>query len=502
MTEPILIQGGRVLRDGMAAAEDVLVADGRIVAIEPAGTIDAGRGRPHDAGDRLLMPGLVNGHTHSHGGLSKGLIGDRVALEIFLATGGATNASRTLADKRLSATLSAVELIRKGCTTCFDMIGEIPAPSPEGLTAVGEAYDTVGMRAVVAPMMADETLYRALPGLLASFPPELRERVADRRATSAEANLAAARTAIERWPFDRSRLRPAVAPTIPLHCSDDFMKGCAALAADHDTVLQTHLAETKLQAMFGPTRYGTSLTAHIAELGLLGPRFSAAHGIWLSDEDMRIIADHGGSVVHNPMSNLRIGSGVAAARRLLDAGVRLAIGTDATNTSDGQNMFEAQRLAAYLSRIADPDPGRWLSVEETFRAATVSGAEALGFERVGRLEPGWAADIVFLDLGHISYVPLREPLLQMVFAESGAAVARVMIAGRLVLDGGRVLTVDEAGLRREAEAARDRLDAANADARAAASPLADLVGCFCLGHARQPHELARALYGAPPDDPA
>lgn len=495
MTDPILITGGRVLRNGAAAFEDMLVEDGRIIAIEPAGTIDPNRGRACAAADRLLVPGLVNGHTHSHGALGKGLIDDRVALEVFLASGGPTNASRTLADKKLSATLSAVELIRKGCTTCFDMIGEVPVPTADGLIAVGEAYDTVGMRAVVAPMMADRTLYTALPGLLDAMPPDLRAKAEALGAASAETCLAAAREAIARWPFDRARLRPAVAPTIPLHCTDEFMTGCAALAADHDTVLQTHLAETKAQAIFGTTRYGKSLTAHLAALGLLSPRFCAAHGIWLSEADMALIAAHGGSVVHNPMSNLRLGSGVAAARRMLDAGVRLAIGTDATNTSDGQNMFEAQRLAANLSRIADPDPGRWLSVEEVLHAATLGSAEALGFDRVGRLAPGWAADIVFLDLAHINYVPLREPLLQFVLAENGAAVDAVMIDGRMVLEAGRLLTVDETKLRAEAEAARDRLDAANADARSAVTPLADIVGCFCLGHARRPHELARTLYG-------
>src|SRR5262249_61962501 len=117
------------------------------------------------------------------------------------------------------------------------------------------------------------------------------------------------------------------------------------------------------------------------------------------------------------MSNLRLGSGVAPSRALLDAGVRLGIGTDASNTSDGQNMFEALRLAAFLSRVGDADYGRWLSAEEGFRAATEGSAKILNFDHIGRLEPGYRADIVFLDTGPIHYAPPRNPLPPMLPAE-------------------------------------------------------------------------------------
>jgi 5-methylthioadenosine/S-adenosylhomocysteine deaminase len=182
---------------------------------------------------------------------------------------------------------------------------------------------------------------------------------------------------------------------------------------------------------------------------------------------------------------------------MLDAGLTLAIGTDASNTSNGQNMFEALRLGAYLSRIADADPRRWLSAEEVFRAATEGSAAALGFRGIGRIEPGFAADIVFLDLAHINYVPLRSPLLQLVFAENGAAVDSVMIAGRMVLERGRMLTIDERKLRAEAEAAVARLDRKNAPALANSRKIGELVGHFCLAHARAEFPLHRRL----PDGP-
>ncbi|MGF1551455.1 MAG: amidohydrolase family protein [Paracoccaceae bacterium] len=503
MTDPVLIAGGLVLvgEPPEARPADILADAGRIVAVEPAGTIDPSSARPLDASDRLVVPGLVNGHTHGHGALAKGQVADRSPLEVFLTAAGGFGGSRTLDDKRLTAELTAVELVRRGCTTALDMFGEVPVPSVEGMSAVAEAYETVGMRAVIAPMMADRTLFQAIPGLLDSLPEPYREKARAMATAPTEDTLAGLEAVLKGWSFDRERLRPGVAPTIPLHCSDAFMQGCARLAEDHGTILQTHLAETKTQNLKGRERYGHSLTAHLEGLGLLTERFSAAHGIWLDGEDMARLGAHGCGVVHNPMSNLRLGSGVAQARRLKEAGVRLGVGTDASNTSDGQNMVEATRLAAYLSRLCDPDPARWLDAAEAFEAATVGSASILGFERVGRLAPGWAADMVFLDLAHVTYTPLRAPLLQMVFGESGAAIRSVMIAGRMVLEEGRMLTVDEARLRARAGEAAARLEAANAEAIRGAEAMADLVGCFCLGQARRPCGLARTVWEGGEIDP-
>jgi 5-methylthioadenosine/S-adenosylhomocysteine deaminase len=494
-----LVSGGRVLRADLKTCDpaDVLVEDGFIIAIEPPGRIAGEDVDRIDASDRLLVPGLVNGHTHGHGGLGKGAVGDRVPLEVFLSASGAINGSRTIEDKRLSATLTAVELVRKGCTAAYDLFVEYPVPSREGIDAVASAYGEVGMRAVIAPMMADRTLYSALPGLIEALPPDLQDRARKIELAPYEASIVAARDIIMSWRYDRNQLRPALGPTIPLHCSDAFLVACARLAEECDVALQTHVAESKTQAVLAVRKYSKSLVAHLQELGVLGPRFSAAHGIWLDSDDISRLADEGASVVHNPMSNLRLGSGVAPVRAFLDAGVLLGIGTDASHTSDGQNMLEAQRLAALLSRVADVDPDRWLSVEEVFRAATEGSAAILGFDRIGRLEPGYRADIVFLDVGHINYVPLRDPLRQLVLAENGAAIDSVMINGRFVLRQGRLLALDESCLRRQAEAAIERLDAANAGSARAAEPFRDLVGHFCLAHARAPFHVHRRL----PDDP-
>jgi guanine deaminase len=484
MTDRLLIVNGLLLPDAREAARpaDLLIEDGLIRAIgSPGEFAGAEAASVLDASDRLLMPGLVNAHTHAHGSLGRGAVPD-VALEGFLAASPAINGQRTLDDMALSATLSAVELLKKGCTALFDMSAESPLPTLAGLHAVASAYAAVGIRAVVAPMLADRTLYQAYPELLAGLPASLQPALAALRAADPAACLAVVRQAAQDWPYDPAQVRLGIAPTIPLHCSDDFLQGCAALSAEFGLPLQTHLAESQAQAVFGAQRYGRSLVGHLDALGMLSERVSVAHAIWISDADMALLARAGVTAVHNPLSNLRLGSGIAPVRRMLERGLHVALGSDGANTSDTQNLFEAARLAVGLSRVVDADEARWLSATDGLLMATETSARALGWgDQIGRIAPGYRADLLLLDLSRPEYVPLRDPLRQLVHGESGAAVDRVLVGGRLLVEGGRVLTVDEAALRRQAQAAAERLDALNADGRHLAAALRPGVSAFCCG---------------------
>jgi cytosine/adenosine deaminase-related metal-dependent hydrolase len=491
-----IIRGGRVLDAATHRADpaDVLVDGATIEEIGRPGMPAPESAVTLDARDRLLIPGLINAHTHAHGALVRGLAGDRIPLELLLNQAGVLNGNRTLEDKYLSAQLSAIEMVRKGCTACYDMFVEFPAPSLDGVHAVARAYSDVGMRAVVAPMMADRTFYQALPGLLDAIPAPARAAVEALRATPYETSLATCREVLKSWPFDRDRVRPALGPTIPMHCSDEFLRACRDLAREYEVGIQMHVAESRGQAVSGVKKYGKSLTAYLDEIGLLGPRFTAAHGVWLDAEDIKRLAGAGGSVAHNPPSNIRLGAGIAAAREMLDAGVRVGVGTDSPSSSDTQNMFEAMRWASYLSRIATPDYRRWLSAAEAFTMATQGSASVLGMgDRIGRLASGYRADIVLLDLRRPDFVPLNDALLQLVFSEAGAGVDTVMIDGRIVLDRGRLVTVDEEKVRASAEAAAARLKEANAGLAATARGLEEFVGAFCLGLAREPYRTTRVL---------
>jgi 5-methylthioadenosine/S-adenosylhomocysteine deaminase len=433
----------------------------------------------------------VNAHTHAASNLSKGLA-DRWSLELLLNASPWTTGGRTLDLKYLSAFIGAIEMVRKGCTACYDLVAEIPAPSRDGIEAVASAYRDVGMRAVIAPMMADLSFYQAIPGLVAAMPPTLRERVEAIQLNPHEVSLATCRSLIETWSFDRDHLRPALAPTIPHHCTDAFLTGCRDLAAEQAVGVHMHVAESKPQAIVGIARYGTTLVGHLQKLGILTPNFTAAHAIWLDDDDIRRLADGGAAVAHNPGSNLKLGAGLAATRRMRNLGVPVGVGTDGCSCSDNLNMFEAMRLAAFGSRVQGPDPREWLTAAEAFEAATVGGARALGLgDRIGQIAPGYKADVVFLDLTSINYVPLNEPLHQVVFCEDATGVDRVMIGGRMVVEGGAVLGVDMRKLASDAAGAVAKLAEVNAGARALVQALEPIVLDYCVGLARKPYHVER-----------
>src|SRR6266853_110812 len=491
-----ILRGGRVLdiAAGTADLADILIEDDTIREIGAPGCPAPADAVEIAAAGRLLHPGLVNAHTHGHGNLAKGM-GDRWTLELLLSAAPWITGNRTAEDGYLSTQLGAVEMVLKGCTACYDLSFEWPLPSADGLALAGKAYADVGMRAVVAPMVADRSFYEAIPGLYDALPQPLKERVAELRLPPAEATLAAIRTILRNWSFHRDLVRPAMAPTIPHHCSDEFILGCAALAREFDLGLQSHVAESKVQAVTGIRLYGRTQTAHLDRLGVLGPHFAVAHGVWLDNDDMTRLGDHGASVAHNPGSNMRLGSGLADARAMLDAHVNLGIGTDGASCSDNQNMYEAMRLASFVSKVQGPDTGRWLSTREAALAATEGSARTLGLgDRIGRIAPGYKADLVLLDLDHPNWMPFNDPVNQLVHCEDGTAVDSVMVGGRLVVEHRRILTVDLARLRDRATASRDRLAAANADNRRLYEALAPVVGSHCPGLARMPYQVHR--YGA------
>ena len=352
-----LITNGRVWgperRDAQLA--DILIKADEIVEIGPSGLNAPSEATVIDATDRLVIPGLINAHTHGHGALCKG-VGDRWTLELLLNAGPWISANRSLEHKYLAALIGACEMLLKGCTAAYDLYVEIPVPTVEGMTAVGSAYRDAGMRAVVAPILADRSFFEAIPDLVDALPGELREKVSKIQMASSDETIATAAKLLSQWSLDRTWVRPALGPTIPLHCTDEYLLATHRLASEYEVGLHTHLGESKIQALAGLKRYGKTLTAHLDGLGFIGPNFTAAHAVWLDSDDIKRMADRGASVAHNPGSNMRLGSGIAPVREMLDAGVNVGIGTDG-GTLRGQSKyvrgdaFGFVCLAASLSRL-------------------------------------------------------------------------------------------------------------------------------------------------------
>jgi guanine deaminase len=190
--------------------------------------------------------------------------------------------------------------------------------------------------------------------------------------------------------------------------------------------------------------YGKTLPEHMQALGFLGPRVNFEHGIWLTQRDIEIVRDTGTTIVHNPISNMKLGSGICPVPRLLDHDVNVALGTDGMSSNDGNDMFAALKVAGLLHKLWDIDYERWLGATEAWRMATAGGAQAAGEgSGLGRIEAGRRADLVLLDLDSAVFTPLSMPLNQVVFGSTANAVRSVMIGGRWVVRDGQVTGVDE-----------------------------------------------------------
>ena len=215
---------------------------------------------------------------------------------------------------------------------------------------------------------------------------------------------------------------------------------------------------------------------------MISSHFTAAHCVWLDTEDIQRLADRGACVAHNPTSNLRLGVGVAKTREMLNAGVGVGIGTDASTCSDALNMFEAMRMAAYVSRIHQPDPEYWLSAEDVLLMATEGSARALGLEKqIGQISPGVKADLVFLDDTAIQYTPLNNPVRQVIFHENGSGVRDVMVGGKFVVRNHRPTGLNYEDLRTQVAEAMDRIRVKIAEKTPMIRDLEPLVSKFCVG---------------------
>ena len=489
-----VVRGGRLLdiAKRTAAPADILIKGDTIAEIGRPGLAAPAGAVAIDARHRLLHPGLVNAHTHGHGNLGKGMH-DRWTLELLLTGSQWVGIGRNLEDKYLSTLIGASEMVLKGCTAAYDLAAEFPLPSVEGLSAMAKAYEEVGLRAVLAPMVADLSFFEAIPGLMGRLPPALQKEVESFRPAPWKATAKQIKTALQKWPFVGVQL--AVAPTIPHHCSDDFLIACRDLAREYGVGLHSHVAESKVQVVAGYQRYGSTLTAHMDKLGLVNERFTVAHGVWLDNDDMKRLGDRGASVAHNPGSNMRLGNGLADVRGMLSARVNVGVGTDGANCADNLNMYEAMRLASFASKVQGPDVERWLTTDEALLAATDGSARVLGMAgEIGRIAPGYKADIVFLDLHHINWIPTNDPVNQIVHTEDGNGVHSVMIGGRMIVENRKLLTVDLPKLAAQAAASQARRAPLTAQAKKLYDRLEKVVGAFCPGLAKAPLHIHR--YGA------
>lgn len=439
MSDCYTIQNVRVpTAEANYARLDIQIAEGQIAGmgdcLDPIGVVIDGE-------HKLLLPGFVNAHTHSSELWQRGLI-PPLPLELWLAK---LYDFPPLEPEQiyLSALGTAVETLLSGGTTVVDHLVPIPGRERESIAAAVRAYQEVGIRAYVGPLLHDE----ALP---ASIPSGTDEAIADPQLPSTTDTLAILDDAIRSFHRPAEGVSMMVAPTGVQLCSDAFLEGCVDLSDRHQLCRHTHLLESKAQKILSQEKYGCSAVKHLKHLDFLGDRTSLAHCVWLDDLDIDILAQTGATVVHNPLSNLRLGSGIAPLLKYRQAGVNVTFGCDGAASNDSQDVLEAIKIGTLLHNTTDFEYRRWITPREAIAMASFGGAKGLGLgDRVGSLQVGMEADLVLYDLTTLSLLPRTDPIGLLVLGRPTQAVHSVWVRGRQVVAAGDVLTTDVPQLKQE-----------------------------------------------------
>ncbi len=387
-----------------------------------------------DCHGRVVMPGLVNAHTHVPMTLLRGLADD-LRLDVWLM-GYMMPVEREFVNPEfvtLGTKLGCAEMIRSGVTCFADMY--------YFEDAIAQATADAGMRALCA-----QTVLR--------FPtPD---------ATSYEESLALAREFIERW-RGHPLIVPAPAPHAPYTCTPEILRACAELAVEFDVPLHIHLSETALEVENSRRDHGMPVVPWVKKQGLFDAKVLAAHCVHVDEGEIRALKNFNAGVAHNPTSNLKLGAGIAPVARMLELGVDVGIGTDGAASNNDLDMFEEMRLAALVAKGTSGDPTA-LPARAALSMATRLGARAMHLDHLtGSLEPGKRADLIVVDLDQLHNVPAfdRDPngiYARLVYASKSTDVVDVMCNGRWLMRDRALLTLDERELRAAAQVEARRVD--------------------------------------------
>jgi 5-methylthioadenosine/S-adenosylhomocysteine deaminase len=367
-----------------------------------------------DAGEHIVMPGLINAHSHLAMTLFRGFADD-LPLDPFLARVWEAEGRFIRPDTvTIGTRLAFAEMIRGGTTMALDMYW-----FPE---ASADVASETGFRLINGPIFVDFDGPDGIPA--AERAPRGREF-------------------FQRY-VDNPFILPCVLPHGTYTVSPDVLKQAWELAVDCNAHFHTHASETADEVSTVRERYGMTPPQHLDHLGLLSPRTSLAHCVHLSDDDIRLIAERGAAAVHCPISNLKMGSGIAPLPKMHAAGIPVLLGTDGAATGNDLDMWKQMRLAAILHRGVNHDP-TFNSAENVVACATRQAAAALGIgDRFGSLETGKFADLILIDLGSEHLVPMYDVFSHLVYAVGREDVSTVIIHGRLVMRQRELLTIDEA----------------------------------------------------------
>lgn len=423
---------GTVLRDGAVAIDE-----GLIIAIGSATEINArytAKGYlPAD--DRVVMPGLINGHSHAAMTLLRGVADDLALMDwlnnyIFPAEVQFVDAEFV----RIGTELACWEMIRGGTTTFVDMYYY-----PD---VIAETVEQCGLRALISATVIDQ-------------------RSPD--AESAADSLVKGANFVSNWQGRSSRITPIYGPHANYTLNAEQLAATRAAADEQGVPVSIHLSESPFELQYSKDTYGTTSIELLDSIGFLDGPTIGAHVVWPTDNEISILAERRVGVIHNPTSNMKIASGIAPVTDMLNAGVLLGLGTDGAASNNDLDMWEEMRLASFLQKVDRMDP-QALSASTVLGMATSGGAEAIGLQdTVGALEVGLRADVIQVAFDDVHFVPTYDVISHLVYVADEQDVASVTVDGRLLMQDGEFLTIDTERVKREATELAAQIQAALAE---------------------------------------
>jgi len=422
-------QSGEIFRDYAMA-----ITDGRIVAVGPKKQIlsEHRANVEIDASDCLVCPGLVNAHTHLSERLLAGFVDDLPLMEWLEKLVWPAGLMLDSEDVYVSSLLACAEMAKGGVTLFNDMF--VHHGKDKILSRVADAVKDSGLTAVLARGARDD--------LGQDF---------------AELVLNDTRDANRVYGGFEGRILFRMAPTLIFVNSRDYLMRLWVEAEKMGTGIHTHIQETSHEVARMRGKYGVTTVEFLDKLQFLTPRLVAAHCVWLTDSDIELLAKGHACVVYNPTSNAKLGNGVAPIPELMKRGIVVALGTDGSASSDNQDLISAMRFGGLLQKAYLKDP-TVLPSWQLLEMATTNGAKALGLEKYcGTLEQGKWADFILVDLKSTNLAPAIDPIKQFALSAHGGNVRMTVVHGRIIAEGGRILTVDEESLYKEAMRRSERI---------------------------------------------
>lgn len=421
---------------------DVKIDADRISSIVPHSSINSGESTNRvDGKNKLLLPGFINAHTHSSEMWQRGII-PPLPLELWIARLYELTPLKP-EQVYLSALGTAVETLLSGGTTVVDHLVLIPGQELETVAAAVRGYQEIGIRAFIGPLIQDESLSQGIPDGDV-------KREHDNYHHSTEDILALMQEVVQRFHHPEAGINILVAPTGIQLCSDQLFEGCIELSDRYNLCRHAHLLETQAQQQLAREKYGYSAVKHLQQLGYLSRRTSLAHCVWLDEADIGILAQTRSTVVHNPLSNLRLGSGIAPILKYRKAGVNVTFGCDGAASNDSQDVLEAIKIGTLLHNTTDLEYRHWITPRQAIKMASLGGAKGLNMaDELGSLTIGKKADLVLYDLTNLSVLPRTDPIASLVLGRPTNVVDTVWVNGERVVADGNVTRIDVNELRKE-----------------------------------------------------